>query len=322
MTTIVKPQKYVAPNYHKYIPKKHSIHTHQFATVPRTRYPKNCSYGIIPFRISGAKKEKQYLMVRRAHSIAYVEFLRGKYSVTDADYVKKLVKHMTIDEINRIRTLSFEQLWRELWPNMKDDDPSLEIKKWTEEQWKTILTSTIDFPREKFYLLRIVSSSSLPSRNKTIPSIENIIENYLKSTEPKWEEPEWEFSKGKKNVSKFHPEHMHCGKLVETNHDCAIREFEEETGLLRTQLQHVQNAPTFHETFVGLNDMSFTNSYFIKYMNCDETMASVDGFHCEEISELCWCNLSKCLQLIRPYHKEKQETVIQVSNWIEKHFRG
>jgi 8-oxo-dGTP pyrophosphatase MutT (NUDIX family) len=55
------------------------------------------------------------LMIRRKDSMAFTEFLKGKYRADDHEYVKRLLSNMTISELNQIRTLSFDELWTILW---------------------------------------------------------------------------------------------------------------------------------------------------------------------------------------------------------------
>ncbi len=55
------------------------------------------------------------LMVRRKNSLNYIEFLRGKYDLTDKDHLSKMFKFMTQDENKKILTNDFDIMWNELW---------------------------------------------------------------------------------------------------------------------------------------------------------------------------------------------------------------
>ena len=55
------------------------------------------------------------LMVRRKNSMAYTEFLRGKYDIEDDEYIRKLLSNMTIDEQQDINTKDFTTLWNIHW---------------------------------------------------------------------------------------------------------------------------------------------------------------------------------------------------------------
>jgi 8-oxo-dGTP pyrophosphatase MutT (NUDIX family) len=60
------------------------------------------------------------LMVKRKDSMAYMEFIRGKYDPTDPDYIKKLLSNMTITEQTLIEIEEFDTLWSKLWGQGRD----------------------------------------------------------------------------------------------------------------------------------------------------------------------------------------------------------
>ena len=60
-------------------------------------------------------KQVSVLMVRRKDSMAYMEFIRGKYSPSDTNYIQRLMKHMTKQEQEQIRKEDFDTLWTKLW---------------------------------------------------------------------------------------------------------------------------------------------------------------------------------------------------------------
>jgi 8-oxo-dGTP pyrophosphatase MutT (NUDIX family) len=54
-------------------------------------------------------------MIRRKDSMSYAEFMRGKYEVTDQDYISVLIKNMTLKEQAGLCCEPFEVLWKQLW---------------------------------------------------------------------------------------------------------------------------------------------------------------------------------------------------------------
>ena len=72
------------------------------------------SLGASPLPITDINKVEM-LMVRRKDSMAYTEFMRGRYDPHDVTYVKKLIENMTIVEISKLRKETFESLWNKLW---------------------------------------------------------------------------------------------------------------------------------------------------------------------------------------------------------------
>ena len=70
------------------------------------------SLGIIVIRF---KPKIQYLLVQRRNTLGYVDFIRGKYSLTSTNYIQELFNLMTNKEIKEIKTKAFNILWKELW---------------------------------------------------------------------------------------------------------------------------------------------------------------------------------------------------------------
>ena len=61
------------------------------------------------------KKNIKFLMIQRKHSLSYIEFIRGKYSLDNQEKIIKLFKHMSPTEIENISTSTFDSLWNLLW---------------------------------------------------------------------------------------------------------------------------------------------------------------------------------------------------------------
>jgi hypothetical protein len=73
------------------------------------------SYGIILCRPS--LRGIEYLMIRRKDSFGFIDFVRGKYSPYNVYQVQKIVNEMSIDEKERIKNDSFNELWSKMWGN-------------------------------------------------------------------------------------------------------------------------------------------------------------------------------------------------------------
>ena len=65
------------------------------------------SMGVIAYRI--VKNKYEYLMIRRRNTLGYVDFIRGKYSLNNELYLKRIVDVMTDKELNDIMMVSFER---------------------------------------------------------------------------------------------------------------------------------------------------------------------------------------------------------------------
>ena len=78
------------------------------------------SFGVIIFRIN--QNQRQYLMIRRKDTLGYIDFMRGKYSVTNHKYILNMLKQMTVSEKHKLSSFTFDDLWNELWSGARITD--------------------------------------------------------------------------------------------------------------------------------------------------------------------------------------------------------
>jgi len=116
-----------------------------------------------------------------------------------------------------------------------------------------------------------------------------------------WEDAEWEFPKGRRN---YHEKDL----------DCALREFEEETGYRRSDVSIVENIVPYDEIFIGSNNKSYKHKYFIACMN--NWSDKIPSHQTSEVSKTEWKTLDDCLNSIRPNSLEKKTIISNVANVI------
>ena len=71
------------------------------------------SIGIIVYRRH--KGQIEYLMIRRKDTLGFIEFIRGKYSIYNKEYILNLLNEMTMEEKSKLRNDSFTVLWNNIW---------------------------------------------------------------------------------------------------------------------------------------------------------------------------------------------------------------
>ena len=239
------------------------------------------SIGIIMFRYN-KEQNIEYLMIRRKDTLGFIDFMRGKYSLYNKDYLLNMFNQMTSEEKYKIKTMTFYELWKDIW---KTENISNQYK--VEEV----------ISKEKFNSLK----NGITNKN-IFYNIETIIQETDKEN---WEEPEWGFPKGRRNY-------------MEKDYDCALREFVEETGFNITKLKNIQNILPFEEIFTGSNYKSYKHKYFVSYIDYDETM-SMDKFEKTEVSKMDWNTYEECLHKIRPYNLEKKRLITNVHNTLSNY---
>jgi 8-oxo-dGTP pyrophosphatase MutT (NUDIX family) len=241
------------------------------------------SIGIIVFRIF--ENDLQYLMIRRKDTLGYIDFMRGKYSIYNKDYIMNMMKQMTNEEKEGLRTNTFDELWRSIWGT---DAISNQYKG---EEFSS---------REKFRALR-----SGVFLHHDFYTLNDIIDESC-SKYPVWDEAEWGFPKGRRNYQ-------------ETDFDCALREFTEETGYPSEKLNNIKNILPFEEIFTGSNYKSYKHKYFLTFMREEDTR-TMNKFEPTEVSKMEWKSFEECMRVIRPYNLEKIRMLTNIHQTL-KQFR-
>lgn len=238
------------------------------------------SLGIV--LVNKRQSKKNYLMIQRRDTLGFVEFMRGKYSINNINYIKKLFKIMSKKERALILNNDFDTLWDKLW--MKNDN-------------------RYSFNEHK------ISKNKFEMFKKGININNNIItfEEINKQVPIIYESPEWGFPKGRRN-------------LYETDLDCAKREFEEETGINETNYNILFNINPVNECFLGSNNIRYRHIYYVAELTKDIALdiKSFNKFQLSEISNINWFNFEDCLNIIRPYNVEKKKTLTKINYLINK----
>jgi 8-oxo-dGTP pyrophosphatase MutT (NUDIX family) len=116
--------------------------------------------------IDKLQKNIKILLIRRQHSIGYIEFIRGRYDINIEYSIINLLEQMTDEEKYYIINNNFNTVWEGLWKNTS---------------------------RSKLYEKEFIKSYEKFDYVKT---------NYmhiLTSTKSKFDIPEWGFPKGRRN---------------------------------------------------------------------------------------------------------------------------
>lgn len=66
-------------------------------------------------KIDYFKNKIKFLLIRRKHSLNFIEFIRGRYKINDLKRLVNMFELMSNEEINLIRNNDFDFLWKNLW---------------------------------------------------------------------------------------------------------------------------------------------------------------------------------------------------------------
>ena len=252
---------------------------------------KNCrhpilSYGIILYHKCKETNEIKIVMIERKDSLSYIEFLRGKYSsIYNLDYLKLLFSRMSSTEIERICNNDFDTLWNDLW----------------------IHTETINYRIKKEYIKSKNSFNNIKKGYKIKDKLINF-EYMSKVVENKYTLNEWEIPKGRRNE-------------LETNKECAIREFKEETNINESYFNIINNMIPIIEEYQGINKVRYKHIYYIGEANekydLKIDMKNKDQY--TEIKDIKWLSELEAYDKIRDYDVKKKKIIKDFFDFIKNH---
>ena len=241
------------------------------------------SCGVVCF--SNALRKTRYLIIRRKNSFAYFDFLMAKYKMTTPEYIQELFNNMTIYEREKIRTSRFNYLWNNLWSIKKNEPLS---RKNRSGFYKGII---------KFNILK--NGISLTGDEK-IYDINYFIDNCTKN----YRYPEWNFPKGRRDGS-------------ESDYDCAIREFQEETNIHQNDF-NINEEIRFDNLHVGNNGKTYKTILFGAVYNKKPSMRfnMRNRFQKEEVGDMKWMTKCEIMEVFRDYENDKRNSFLKIAKKI------
>lgn len=136
---------------------------------------------------------------------------------------------------------------------------------------------------KKKYLYEMNKSKDKFNYLKSINFFDNLNSEYVST--------EWEIPKGGK-------------KYNESNIDCAIREFEEETSLNQNNYKIISCIEPIHDIFVGTNNKEYRHIFYTAIYN-NNNNSEENNHSNNEIECVKWCSWNDIKTLIRTYNNSK-----------------
>ena len=237
---------------------------------------KNCknpiiSYGIMLFKYYN--NNLYLLLVQRKDSISYIEFIRGKYSVTNTNKLLTILSNITKTELSNILNNNFDVLWHKLWSSNIDKESILKF--------------------EKEYNSSLKKFNFIKCKNNTIN-----IYDILTLLKINYNDTEWGIPKGRRNDQ-------------ESDLIVAIREFEEETNIKKSQYKLLDSLGPLRERFIGTNNIKYDHIYYIAVCK-DNLIPYIDKNNINkiiEIKDINWFTQESSIKHIRKYEVEKKKVI-------------
>jgi len=186
---------------------------------------------------------------------------------------------MSVLEKEKILNDPFDELWKQMWGDASKSQYRSE--EYASSRKNESIRNGVYVGNNKITLRDIVNNSTT-----------------------EWGETEWEFPKGRRDHK-------------EKDLDCALREFQEETGISQTKISVIENIMPFEEIFIGTNHKSYKHKYFLAYMN--ETEELLCNYQKSEVSKIEWKTFDECLKSIRPYNLEKKRLIVNINKVLQEY---
>jgi 8-oxo-dGTP pyrophosphatase MutT (NUDIX family) len=258
------------------------------------------SYGCIAFRVDGWNQPAdivacedghdkipgpiKYLMIQRRESIGFVEFMRGKYRVSDLAYVEQQIEGMTMAERERLLTQPFDVLWDDLWGVPREGNHAYRNER--------------DQARQKLDQLRN-GNPSLEALCKAIPA--------------PFITPEWGFPKGRRDM---HENEYACA-MREFREETNISPSDVQTIRNLEPLSEVfrgTNSVRYcHKYFIAYTPSRVADLVCLPPPGINSQMS-------QEVGDIRWCSLEECLALIRPINVEKRNIILRVDALLKEFY--
>lgn len=266
----------------------------------RTKY----SYGVACVRYNKNRNPPkiELLLIKKKCTYAFIDFITGHYKIQNKPHIQSLFNNMTVHEKTLIMNNDFSALWYYAFMSKPEalyynNIPGVIITK----ENKRLLNDYIH-KKEQYTKLRQLNKGKLFDRMiRNSTNIDCI----------------WEIPKGKKEYE------------METDLDCAMREFNEETGLDKRKYKFWFDIRTFNSTDID-NKIRWITTYYpavlnSKYIykytfNLDNPLEACDArfFSLDEIKTLPQRQRHIILQVAEPLMKIAKKKIKSSSNIREE----
>jgi len=227
-----------------------------------------------------------FMMVSRRFSLGFIEFIRGKYDVSDTKTIINLFEQMTDEEIKYIQENQYDDILY-YFLNRNNEPKEVVLNRIYEGRYSN------EYCEAKIRFNLLANSSD---DDDDVPWRLSFYTKYIK---PKWKKPEWGFPKGRRD------------KKIEENLSCACREFEEETGYKKNEYNILNKIEPLEERFIGTNGVHYKHIYYLAMNNTSRDIPKTD---CDvyEIGDVKWFTYDEAMSHIRPYHMEKKRILTRI----------
>jgi 8-oxo-dGTP pyrophosphatase MutT (NUDIX family) len=226
----------------------------------------------------------KFLLIRRKDSLSFAELVRAKYDINDIDYIKSLLKNMSIDEQNFLKSVKTpDEIWNRLWTFKKKSKTHINEYNRVKKKLTILLNDLKDKDEKKIN-----------------------IKSLIKKVSSKRKSPEWGFPKGRRI-------------LKESNIQCAIREFCEETDINESDINLLKKFGPVEEIFIGSNNVVYKHIYYIAEIkkDIDLSINPCNMHQIAEIGDINWFTPTETIEKLEDKNTERIKIFKKIISFLD-----
>ncbi len=229
---------------------------------------------------------------------------KNNFSNHNKDDIQKYI-NITINNIDycllkRRHTYNYIQFIKGLYDITEIDNIILMFKRMTYEEYNKIKNQSFKILWDEIWYEKSHKSEQIYEYNLSkfkYDFIKKYMMKILDNIKILYNDQEWGFPKGRKNDK-------------EDNIECAIREFEEETGINKDNLIILNRLFPLIEETIGSNNKKYKMIYYLAILNDNKIEPKLDESNINqsyEIGDIKYLSYLEALNSIREYNIEKKE---------------
>lgn len=252
------------------------------------------SYGLIGYYIDNNTNDIFIIMIQSKNTFSFLDFISGKYDIYNCTYneiyqkLDDLFSKMTINELNTIKTKSFNEIWDDTYFDFDNDNDIVYIEK-KKDNNNIYLKNTKLYNNSYDKYNFIINGFTY---NDKMINLNYFINKYLNDNNKNF--ISWSFPKGRRNYK-------------ESDLNCAVREFEEETNIEKKYFEIKEHKKIYKENYTGDNNVNYEHRYYLAELyHMYDLEIDPNNIHQKiEIGNLSWININDAKNIINPFYSKR-----------------